>query len=289
MGPKVVGDYDADELERQYLPAHWPGVAVQETIARWIQKSTEFHHSVDVVTVAYGDTGRQSIDLLRPERPSAAPVLAFIHGGYWRNTRLTKSSYSFCVEPLVKTGVMVAMIEYDLCPTVSMDTLVGQVRKACAWVWRHAADYGGDSGAFHISGHSAGGHLSAMMAVTNWPSYEAGLPSDMVKSIIPISGLFELEPLRTTSLNNDLRLDASAARRNSPVFMAPASRMPVSIIVGGAESDEFRRQSRSLTDQWMHAGAVNYHETPGHHFSVVEAMTEPHNPVTATILEHLGV
>jgi arylformamidase len=131
------------------------------------------------------------------------------------------------------------------------------------------------------------GHLSAMMAVTSWPSYEAGLPSDMVKSIIPISGLFELEPLRATSLNNDLRLDPSTARRNSPILMAPASRMPVSTIVRGAKSDEFRRQSRSLAA--VHVGTVNYHEMPGHHFSVVEAMTEPHNPVTSTILEHLGV
>src|SRR5512145_2112242 len=113
----IFGDYDADGLERQYLPARWPGVALQDTIERWIEKSKEFHHCVDVVTVAYGGTDRQSIDLLRPERASRVPVLAFIHGGYWRNTSLTKSSYSFCVEPLVKAGVMVAMVEYDLCPT----------------------------------------------------------------------------------------------------------------------------------------------------------------------------
>src|SRR5262245_31173569 len=103
----IFGDYDADGLEREYLPAHWPGISLQETIARWIEKSKEYHRRVDVVTVTYGGTERQSIDLLRPERAGGVPVLAFIHGGYWRNTSLTKASYSFCVEPLVKAGILV--------------------------------------------------------------------------------------------------------------------------------------------------------------------------------------
>lgn len=285
---KIYRDYDAAALERQYLPAYWPGVDVPDTIDRWIIKSDAFHRRIDVVAdVAYGDSDRQKIDLLRPTRTANSPVVAFIHGGYWRSTRLTKKSYSFCVEPIVSAGALVAMVEYDLCPTVTMDTLVGQVRKACAWIWRHVGDYGGDPARLHVAGHSAGGHLAAMMAATEWPALQAGLPGDLVKSIVPISGLFQLEPLRLVSLNSDLRLDAEMAQRNSPLFTTPSARMPVSVVVGGAESDEFRRQSRAFADGWKTA-ATSYLETAGHnHFTVIEAMTEAENPLTATILRHL--
>ncbi len=212
-----------------------------------------------------------------------APVLAFIHGGYWRNRKLDKRSYSFCVEPIVKASALVAMVEYDLCPDVPM--------KARAWLWRNAADFGGDPGRLHVAGHSAGGHLSTMVAATDWAGRGDGLPGDMVESIVPISGLFELEPLRLTSLNADLRPDAEAARRNSPLHLKPAGRLPVSVVVGGAESNEVRRQSRDLADAWQGVASKMAHlETPGHnHFAVTEAMTEPGTPLAATILRHLSL
>lgn len=291
MSP-VFRHYDADGLERQYIPTHWQIVSPQTTSENWAKRAEEFHSRVKVVPdVAYGSSKRQAIDLLVPDKPDKAPVLAFIHGGYWRSPRFQKRNYSFCVEPLVAAGAIVAMIEYDLCPDVTMDQLTRQVQSACAWLWQNVATYDGDPNRLHVGGHSAGGHLAATMAATDWARFAAGLPPDMVKSIVPISGLFELEPLRLTSLNADLRLDPESARRNSPILIAPATRLPVSVVVGGGETDEFVRQSRAFADQWRErAGPLSYFETAGHdHFAVIEAMTKRYDPLAAILLKHLGL
>ena len=286
---KIFGECDADGLEREYMPTHWPTISFPDTVERWISLSDAFHSRVNVTNeIAYGDSDRQRLDLFRSEEANG-PTLIFIHGGYWRSPKLTKRNYSFCVEPIVEAGALVAMVEYDLCPDVSMDTIVEQVRKSCAWIWRNAETYGGDPNHLHVTGHSAGGHLTAMLATTDWPAYQDGLPEDMIKSIIPVSGLFELEPLRLSSLNADLQLDEGAAERNSPRYLEPTKSMPISVVVGGGESDEFRRQSRDFADTWRGlADTMEYIETSGHdHFAVIESMLEPRNVLTGTILRHL--
>jgi arylformamidase len=156
-------------------------------------------------------------------------------------------------------------------------------------VWRHARTYGGNPEQLHVAGHSAGGHLAAMMAATDWPVFQDNLPRDMVKSIIPISGLFDLEPIRLISLNEGLRMDVETAKRNSPLYLTPAIALPVTVVVGGEETDESRRQSREFADAWQsEATAIEHIESRGHdHFSIIEAMTEPDNILTTPLLRHL--
>ena len=175
-------NYDADALEREYLPVHWPDVNLQAAIDEWVERGEAYHQKADVEPdIPYGDTGRQCLDLLHPEKANA-PVLVFIHGGYWRNKVLNKRSYGFCAEPLVNAGALVAMIEYELCPEVTIDTIVAQVQKACAWLWRNVAEHGGDPTRIHVSGHSAGGHLTAMMGTTDWPALGDDLPGVRIRT-----------------------------------------------------------------------------------------------------------
>ena len=290
---RAFQNYDEKGLDAQYDPTCWPGVSLPEVVARWNARTAALYARVDTrLDVPYGNGARQKLDLLLPKASTtSAPVLVFIHGGYWFSRRMDKSNYSFGCEALVDAGALVATVEYDLCPDVSMDTIVRQVREACAWVWRNAPEYGGDITRLHVAGHSAGGHLAAMLAATDWPTFGDGLPRDLVRSAVPISGLFDLEPLRRSFLNAHLRLDEACSARNSPILLRPATRLPMTVVVGGAESDEFRRQSREFVDSWReHLDSIGLIETQGdHHFSIIERMTDSGSELTAVLLGHLGL
>lgn len=288
MSKAVYRDYDQEAMEYQYGPR----VAVQGVdaiLARWVERSNAYYAASDCERdVAYGPGDAETLDVFRPGKDNA-PVLIFIHGGYWR--ALDKSDHAFLVEPFVNAGALVFSINYALCPSVTIDEITRQTRAACAWVWRNAASYGGDPERVHVYGHSAGGHLTAMMAATDWPAFEAGLPTDMLKSATPISGLFDLAPILLISVNNDVHLDEAAVARLSPAKLAPGHDVAMTIAAGGAETDEFRRQSRILHEAWGGTLSRAEHvESDGkNHFTVMESMTEPGNGLTRRILGHMGL
>ena len=171
--------------------------------------------------LSYGPTPRQAIDLFLPDTPGA-PLLVFIHGGYWQSR--DRKDFSFVAGPLVERGAAVALIGYDIAPTVRMDAIVAQIRTGLAWLWRHAPDHGCDAARFYLAGHSAGGHLAAMALATQWPTF--GLPEDVIKGVCAISGVFDLEPIRLCYLNEVVGLDADEARRNSPIHQPAARALP---------------------------------------------------------------
>jgi arylformamidase len=288
MGQAVYRGFDADAMELQYNPR----LAVDDVdrvIADWTQRSADFTAQISCeLDLAYGPRAQETLDLYKPATPGG-PVLIFIHGGYWR--ALDKQPYAFSTQPLVAAGALVASINYTLCPAVTLDEIVRQSRAACAWVWRNAAAHGADPDRIHVTGHSAGGHLAAMMAATRWPEFAHGLPADLLKSATAVSGLFDLEPILSTPVNDDVRMDAAMAARNSPMALTPAHDMPMTIAVGGGETDEFRRQSREFRDHWAdRLGTIDYIETAGeNHFTVVEGQADPDNPITRALLGHLGL
>lgn len=218
----------------------------------------------------YGDSPRQALDLFWPDERRDAPVALFIHGGYWQ--ALDRSWFSHLARGFVAHGAALAVPSYDLCPHVTLAELVEQVRGAAAFlVRRHARPV-------FAGGHSAGGHLAAMLLATDWAA--RGPPPGAVHAAYAISGLFDLAPLLATSINAALGLDAETARRLSPVFLPPPGR-PFHAVVGAAEGKEYLRQTRSIAAAWGGTWDV----LPGaNHFTAIAPLADPSSPLVAALL-----
>ena len=275
----MPGD-SADFIERGYnnraaFPDH------PQWFARWAAASEAVRQRLDAhLDLRYGDSPRQTLDVFAAARPRAA--LLFIHGGYWR--ALDKSLHSFVAGPLVDRGVSVAVMNYDLCPAVGVPHIVEECREAVAWLGRHGTNYGMPVDRLVVAGHSAGGHLVAMLFATDWDRY--GISPNLVGGAA-ISGVFDLEPLVQVSFNTDLRLDAATARGISPIHMVSGSAAPLLLAVGAQETGEFRRQTHMLWDAWpanRPPGAAGPMIIPDrHHFSVLSDLEDPKSELSQGI------
>ena len=221
----------------------------------------------------YGPTLDEYLDVFPASRPNA-PILVFLHGGYWRI--LSARDFSFVASGPVAAGVTVAIVNYSLCPAVTLDEIVRQTRAAIVWLWRHAREHNGDPENIHVGGHSAGGQLTAMAALTEWER-DYGLPRTAVKSGISVSGLFDLAPLRHSFLQDDLRLDDGLIARNSPQFLVRPVPVPLLVTCGGDESAEFLRQSEDFLDAWVRAGnrGVRFAQPGRNHFTAITGFADP--------------
>jgi arylformamidase len=252
------------ERESAALRAHWPGR----------------------LDLAYGPTSRQAIDLFLP-RARAAPLLVFIHGGYWQSR--DRKDFSFIAGPLLERGAAVALLGYDLAPEVRMDTVVAEVRAGLAWLYRHAPAHGCDPARLHIAGHSAGGHLAAMALATDWRRF--GLPEDVIRGVCAISGVFDLEPIRLCYLNEVVGLDEAEARRNSPLHQTLHGRCPVIVAVGELETNAFHEQSQAFAtrlerDGWPCQLLV---QPAVDHFGIVMSMAEADAPLVQAIARQMAL
>ena len=273
----VTVDYEAEYNNRARVPEY------PEIFARWARQAEDYRAEAlkrgsAELGLSYGDTPRQTVDLLLPEAGASAPLAMFVHGGYWRS--LDPSSFSHMARGLNGRGIAVVMIGYDLCPIVTVGAIIEQVRRACVFLWLRFGRR------LMIYGHSAGGHLTAAMVATDWPALYPKAPADLVPAGYAISGLFDLTPLIGLSMNQDLRLDAAEARRVSPMFWPLAPGRVLDAVVGDLESDEFKRQSRTVAETWRQAKAqTRYQECPGNHFTVVDPLADPESAMVARIAE----
>ena len=183
----------------------------------------------------YGEAPGETLDLF-PARKGDGSCMMFIHGGYWRSR--DKQDFSFLAPAWVDAGVSLAVVNYDLCPAVTVEEIVRQMLRASRWLWLHAEDYGMDEDRLYVCGHSAGGHLTAMMMAAVWPAFDARLPKDLFKGGLAISGIYDLRPMvQVDWLNGDLRLDEAAALKALPRL--PAAR-------DARAGDDLRRRRREL-------------------------------------------
>lgn len=269
--------YDAQYNNRARIPEH-PAI-----LQRWAETSAAAYAACEArLDLPYGSGPGEKLDLFPAARPGA-PVLVYIHGGYWR--ALGKRDQAFVAPPFVQAGAMVVLLDYALCPQVSIEHIVMQTVRALVWVHRNARAHGGDPRRIVVAGHSAGGHLAAMLLACRWPQVERGLPRRLVASALSISGVYELEPLRHAPfLAADIGLDAASAARLSPALM-PAPPGPLAAVVGGEESEEFLRQNALIRERWGRASVPVCETLPdGNHMNVLHDLADP-----AARLHHIAL
>jgi len=221
--------------------------------------------------IAYGKAPRQKLDFYAAG-PSGAPTLAFIHGGYWRST--DKENWGFVAAGPLAHGINVANIEYTLAPANRIDGIVAEVKQAIAYLRSNLAALGGDPEKLYVSGHSAGGHLTAMCVG------EKG-----IKGALPISGVFDMVPMHLCSMNADFRLDEEEAERTSPMLHLPAKAPPMVIAVGGGELPEFIRQSKDYAEAWAGQGLKGRYLQIGsyNHFNVLDELADPDGELAVAV------
>jgi arylformamidase len=271
-------DYEAEYNNRARVPEH------PEIFARWaleaeLYRAEMLKNDRAELGLTYGSTPRQMIDLFLAAREDDAPLAIFIHGGWWRS--LDPSMFSHMARGPNERGISVAVVGYDLCPNVTIADIIEQMRRMCAYLWRRL------SRRMMVYGHSAGGHLAAALLATEWRELYPKAPEDLIPAAYSISGVFDLAPLIGTSVNQDLQLDAAEAGKVSPLFWPVASGRLFDAAVGGLESNEFKRQSRTIAQAWRQAGAqARYQEFDGtNHFTVIDPLSDPQSPMAARVAE----
>jgi arylformamidase len=279
----VFRGYDQEQLDALYdtrrMVPDW-----QTYTDRFEARSAALRQRLpDALGLAYGSHSRERLDLFLPAGVGRPPLQAFFHGGYWRSG--DKERYSYIAEAFLPAGAAVAIVEYALVPDVDMDELVRQCRAAVSWLAAESGRLGFDGEQIHASGHSAGGHIVAMLMAEGWDG--AGI----VKSGLGLSGLYELEPIRLTYLNETLGLDPAAAARNSPALVNPVGAAPLLLAVGGDERAEFLRQQQAMEDAWLGEGVpITATVLPGHnHYTIVELLGDPDGELAGVVRRQMGL
>ncbi len=225
--------------------------------------------------ISYGAGEREVFDLfLPPERPKG--TLVFVHGGYW--LRLDKSYWSHFAHGCISNGWAVAIPSYPLAPQAQ----ISKITDSIAALLVHIAD--ATAGPIALAGHSAGGHLVTRMVCAGV------LPEPVlnrISSVLAISGVYHLNPLLETKLNDTLQLTESEAMAESPVHLQPATNIPVTFWVGDHERPEFMRQTRMITERWSAKGARvrSVYESDKHHFNIIASLQDTHGALTREILQ----
>jgi arylformamidase len=279
----VYRGYTRAQLDDEYNP-RLKEPNFQSYFDRWGADSKKVRRGKTVKRdIAYGPGATDTLDIYTPKRAGPHPVLVYFHGGYWR--RFGKADRAFIAPHITEPGVMMVSVDYALCPTVTMDELIAQCRRSLVWIHRHIAEHGGDPGRIYIAGESAGGHIVAMMASTDWAA-EGVSPAPLIRGALAISGIYDLEPIPLTYLQPDVNLTSEQVARNSPIRHVHPSPTQVILAVGLDESAEFQRQMDAYSNAFVKAGIRHDLVRCGgrNHFSILDAMCEPRHTLYLSLM-----
>jgi arylformamidase len=242
-----------------------------DIVTGWDRRSAEMRarHS-DHLDLQYGPRERNRIDFFKAG--ANAPTLMFIHGGYWQMR--AKEAFSLFAAGPMAHGINVALIGYTLAPEATLEQIVAEIHAGIDFLAGRLPELGGDANRIAASGWSAGGHLTAM-----------AMSNPRIKGGVAISGIYDLEPIRHSYLNEKLRLDEAMSLRNSPMMQASGAMKPLALTVGAAELPLLRRQTADFAGHRAKYGLpVSYEEIPGaDHFSIMDQMLSPKGRITMMI------
>ena len=280
--PEEIADMNIQYSPRTSVPD------AEDYLAKNAEMSAAVREKLDgTLDIAFGESEGQKLDVF-PAAKANSPVHLFIHGGYWR--ALDKSFYSHMAAPLVAAGATVVVVNYDLCPKVRVTDIVEQMRRSLVWTYKNVSDHNGDPNRIHLSGHSAGGHLNGMMIATDWQAF-AGLPNDLIKSSVLLSGLFDIEPHRFLDVQADIHLTEDEATAMSPMFKPPIAKSNVILGVGENEPHLFHWQSLAYAAHLRtHGVKAEYISTPGdNHFSITDRLANGDDFLTKMLISQMGL
>lgn len=266
----------SDEYNNRELVPDHPRI-----VADWYREAADYRARARFdADLVYGARQRNRVDLFHPDVDKGGPLVVFIHGGYWKT--FDKSGFSHIAAGANAHGLTVAIAGYSLCPDVTVPDIIDEVRQCCLFLHQHTGRK------LFAAGHSAGGHLAACMAATDWSLL--GAPADLVSAGFAISGVFDLRPIMATPHNQEIRLTAVDALSASPLLWPLPRPLAFDSWVGSDESFEFKRQARSLAAAWTGLGATSDNrEVPGeNHFSVCRGWAEPASDMTRRLVELAG-
>lgn len=281
----VYKGYHQAALDRQYNNRlHVPDYASH--LERWEMLSRQTEKEFPLVKdIPYAVLPGEQLDIY-PSLQPGSKTLVFIHGGYWH--KFDKSSFQFIAKAFSNYGITTVLINYPLAPEVSIDQISASCRLAIQWLYQNISAYNGDPRQLYIAGHSAGGHLSAMLLATDWTLFN--LITDVIKGACVISGLFNLIPIRLSDINKVLNMETETALRNSPVHLLPVTQCPLSIVVGGNETNEFLDQSKELYTCWKESIPAEIVQIQGlNHYSIVETMLDPQSCLHQAMLRIMKI
>jgi arylformamidase len=246
------------------------GVYLRDYAARTAQAKA---HRVCHENLRYGSGPEEILDIY-PASQAAAPVMVFLHGGDWR--ALSKDDSGFAAPAFVESGAVFVAPDFTLVPQATLPQMGAQVRRALLWLAKNVAAYGGDPHRIHIAGHSSGANLVGQCLITDWKK-EFAASADLIKSALMISGLGELEPVRLSFRNQNLNLSPEVAAQVSLLKQTPATHCPLLVAVGERETDDYRLQSRELSQYWQaHGNSGELMELKGrNHFDAVFEWADP--------------